>query len=148
MLGFPYLWLVSAALYCSSSSICFLLYQMPLDWLLLCQQCDPYNLGKKAIQKSMAITQAIDFSTPLGRWTFIVTSDMICQCRMAKFTLLNCYFITYNTLLFVERTKTLNSESYSSEDSLTQFVSSFSVWSLIPKALIICYVIPKQSLQQ
>lgn len=88
ILGFPYLWLMSFAQYCSLSSVCILLYKILPDCLLLCQQCDPYNLVKQAIQKSMAITQVIDFSTPFRRWTFVVTSEMICQCRMAKFTLL------------------------------------------------------------
>lgn len=132
MLGFPYLWLVSVTLYCPLSLVCILLYQMLPDCLLLCQQCYPYSLVRQAVQKSMATTQVIDFSTPLGRWTFIVTSEIICQCRMAKFTLLNCYFIANNALLFIERTKTLNFDSYSSEHSMTHFVSSYSAWSLIP----------------
>lgn len=139
-------WLVSVILYCFSSSGCILLHQMPRYCLLHCQQCDPYNLVKQAIQKSMAITQVIDFSASFGRWLLIVTSEMICQCRMLKFTLLNCCFITYKALLFIDWRKTLNFESYSSEHSLPHIVSSHSFWSLIPKALIISYAIPKLSL--
>lgn len=97
-----------SAKWCHLFLVCILLSQTLPDYLLLCQQCDPYNLVKQAIQKSMAITQVIDFSTPSGRWPFIVTSEMICQCRMAKCTLLNCYFITYKALLSIVKTEVYN----------------------------------------
>lgn len=54
------------------------------DCLLFCQQCKPYNLVKQANQKTMAITQVIDFSTPLGRWTFIVTPEITMSMQDGK----------------------------------------------------------------